>query len=227
MTNKPKHKYAIVVMMRDHENPKRWKRKKIVYSTNKRTTIHEKWRECKAQTKPLYCAENRGRSRAKLDFKLLLIYPKNRWTTNDICHERDELGRLQPLNIDSEKNPYQIIKESLPWWEPEKIYDAQQKKHIFFEEMLDIVSGMKDNGTIYTLNNKVIVHIDNDVWVYQNKNVNDTKRLFILLRDQIYKKGKTNFIFNNPTTVAAKKYLYDLLVDLGYKRTELLRHYSY
>jgi hypothetical protein len=227
MIKKPRHKYEIVVMLQDHENPKRWKRKKVVYSTNKRTTITEKWNECKAQVKPLYYAENRGRSRAKLNFKLLLIYPKNRWSKSDPCYERDDLGRLVPLNGDAEKNPYQVIHDFIPWFEPEKIYDAQQKKHIFFEEMLEIVSNIKDSGTIYTLNNKVIVHVDNDVWLYQNKNVNDTKRLFLLLRSQIYKMKKTNFIFSNPTTVAAKKHIYDMLVDMGHKRSELLRHYSY
>lgn len=227
MIDKPKHKYSIVVMLQDHKNPKLWKRKKVLYSTNKRTTIHEKWRECKSQVKPLYCAENRGRSRAKLVFKLLLIYPRNRWTTDEVYHERDDLGRLEEVKLDAEKNPYQIIKETMKWWEPEKIYDAQQKKHIFFEEMLEIVSNIKENGTIYTLNNKVIIQVDNDVWVYQNKNVNDTKRLFLLLRSHIYKKGKTNFIFNNPTTVAFKKQLYDMLEGMGFKRSELLRHYSY
>ena len=65
------------------------------------------------------------------------------------------------------------------------------------------------------------------MWIYQNKNINDTKRLFLLLRGHIYKKGKTNFIFNNPTTVTFKKQIYDMLEGMGYKRTELLRHYSY
>ncbi len=57
MINKPRHKYAILVMLRDPNNPKRWVKKKVLYSTNKRTTIHEKWRECKAEVKPLYCGK--------------------------------------------------------------------------------------------------------------------------------------------------------------------------
>lgn len=224
--NNKKPKYMIVVMMRDPQT-KTFKRKKVLFASSKMTTIHEHWRACKAKKKPPYCAENRGRARTKLEFELLLIYPKNRWSKEEKVYRQDDLGRNQETYLDKKFINYRI-KELIPWWEEEKIYDGQQGKHILYNEMLDIVWNIKEPGTIFILNNKIFVQVDNTFWVYQNKNIKDALRLFLLLRGEILSRGKTNFIFTRPVTTDNKKYLYDILVNNGgFKRSELLRHYSY
>lgn len=215
---KKKPKYMIVVMLNES-------RKKILYKSNKRTTIHEHWRECKTQKKPLYCAENRGRARTKLLFDLALIYPVNRWTKNEVLYMKDEAGKNQKVNI-TNSGEY-IIKEVIPWWEPEKIYDFQQKKHIFFEEMFDIISKISESAQIFTLNNKIFVQIDDDVTVYKNKNKNDTSRLFEILKSQLLLKKRKNFMFVKDVTSYQRKILYNLLEPKGFTRNELFRHYSY
>lgn len=215
---KKKPKYMIVVMLNED-------RKKILYKSNKRTTIHEHWRECKTQKQPLYCAENRGRARTKLLFELALIYPVNRWTKNEVLYMKDENGKNQKVNI-TNTGEY-IIKEVIPWWEPEKIYDFQQKKHIFFEEMFDIISKISESAQIFTLNNKIFVQIDDDVTVYKNKNKNDTSRLFEILKSQLLLKKRKNFMFVKDVTSYQRKILYNLLEPKGFSRNELFRHYSY
>ncbi len=133
------------------------KRKKVLHKSNKRTTINEYWRECKTQKKPPYCAENRGRSRAKLNFHLMLVYPNNRWAKNDEkFHITDHLGRSQEVFIESDE--YRI-KEIIPWWEPEKIYDFQQKKHIYFEEMFEIINKITEYAQIFTYQRKLLYDI--------------------------------------------------------------------
>jgi hypothetical protein len=216
MSKEPK--YMIVVMLNK-------KRKKVLHKSNKRTTINEYWRECKTQKKPPYCAENRGRSRAKLNFHLMLVYPNNRWAKNDEkFHITDHLGRSQEVFIESDE--YRI-KEIIPWWEPEKIYDFQQKKHIYFEEMFEIINKITEYAQIFTLNNKIFVQIDDDVTVYKNKNLNDTQRLFTLLQSELLKKKRTNFMFVKDVTSYQRKLLYDILEPKGFSRNELFRHYSY
>jgi hypothetical protein len=215
---KKQPKYMIVVMLNEA-------RKKVLYKSNKRTTIHEHWRECKTQKKPLYCAENRGRARTKLFFELALIYPVNRWTKDEVLYIKDESGKNQKVNITN--NGEFIIKDVIPWWEPEKIYDFQQKKHIFFEEMFDIVSKISESAQIFTLNNKIFVQVDDDVTVYKNKNKNDTSRLFSILQSQLLLKKRKNFMFVRDVTSYQRKILYDLLEPKGFSRNELFRHYSY
>jgi hypothetical protein len=221
-----KPKYMIVVMIMDPKT-KVFKRKKILHSSGRLTTIHEYWRTCKAKEKPLYCAENRGRARTKLEFELVLIYPKNRWSTEEKVFRQDKLGRNQEVDPCKGFENHRI-KDLIPWWEEEKIYDGQQNKHIYYDEMFDIIWDIKEPGTVFILNNKIFVQVDNTFWVYQNKNINDGLRLFLLLRTEMLSRGKANFIFTRPVTKANKKYLYDVLeINGGFKRSELLRHYSY
>lgn len=200
-------------------------KKKIMHKFHKRTTVNEYWREYKTQRKPLYCAENRGRARTKLDFEMALVYPVNRWSKNDPLYRKNELGQNVKVNI---MNSTEFrIKEIIPWWEQEKIYDFQQKKHIYFDEMYDIIVKITEPSQIFTLNNKIFVQIDDDVTVYKNKNLNDTSRLFDILQSVLIGKKRRNFMFVRDVTKYQRKILYNLLEPKGFSRNELFRHYSY
>lgn len=212
-----KYKYMIVLMLNG-------KKKKVIHKCNKRTTINEHWREFKTQRKPLYCAENRGRSRQSLNFELALIYPVNRWIKDEVLHIRNEFGQNVPVEL---LDGGFRIKELIPWWEQEKIYDFQQKKHIFFPEMYDIISKISQAAQIFTLNNKIFVQIDDDVTVYKNKNLNDTSRLFEILQSELLGKKRKNFMFVKDVTSYQRTQLYNLLEPKGFSRRELFRHYSY
>lgn len=216
---KKKYNYMIVLFLNGDK-------KKVLYKSNKRTTINEFWRECKTQKKPLYCAEVRGRARTVLNFELALIYAKNRWSPEeDKFYKKDGMGRNKPINLNN-ADEYRV-KDVIDWWEPEKIYDFQQKKHIFFEEMFSIIEKITELSQIFTLNNKVFVQIDDDVTVYKNKNVKDTGRLFSILRSELLKKKRNNFIFVRDVTSYQRKMLYKFLENKGFSKNELFRHYSY
>ena len=75
------------------------------------------------------------------------------------------------------------------------------------------------------MNNKIVVQVDDKIEMYGNKNLHDANRLFELLREDLLKKG--NLIFVKDVSTRQRLYLYDLLVLKGYKREELVRHYSY
>ena len=200
------------------------KKKKVLYQANKRTTINEHWRECKTQKKPLYCAANRGRARTSLNFELLLVYPMNRWVTEEKAYKKDHLGRNQEVYFG--RDDYRV-KEIIEWWEQEKIYDFQQKKHIFFDEMYSIISKVEVHSQIFTLNNKIFLQVDDDVTVYKNKNLNDTQRLFLILQAELLKNKRKNFMFVKDVTRYQRTLLYNLLEPKGFSRNELFRHYSY
>ena len=93
--------------------------------------------------------------------------------------------------------------------------------------MLEDIMGINDIGQIFTLNNKLFVQNENDIRLYGNKNIKDAERLFDLVREDLLKKKKSNFIFVKDVTTAQRKLLYTLLESKGFKRTELFRHYSY
>jgi hypothetical protein len=198
------------------------KRVKILYRCMQRTTVYEYWREFKTQRKPRFIKLQGGKRKQELVYELLLIFPNNRWATNPWV--KDSLGRNIEAKI--EDNKFRI-KEIIPYWEEEYVYDFQIKKRIRYHEMLEKILPIKEITQIFTLNKNLFVQVDDDVKMYGNKNKDDAARLFEILREDILSKNRGNFIFVKDITTHQRKLLYDLLVSKGFNRRELFRHYSY
>lgn len=198
------------------------KRVKILYRCMKRTTITEPWNEYKTQKKPPFIKIQGGKRSHEQIFELALIYPNTRWSTNPWV--KDSLGRNLEAKIEDGK--YRI-KEIIPYWKEELVYDFQIKKRVRFYEMMEKIYPINEIAQIFTLNNKLFVQIENDVKLFGNKNIKDSERLFEIVRDDLLNKKKTNFIFVKDVTTHQRKLLYKLLESKGFKKTELFRHYSY
>lgn len=198
------------------------KRVKILYRCMQRTTVYEYWREYKTQRKPRFIKLQGGKRKQELVYELLLIFPNNRWATNPWV--KDSLGRNIEAKI--EDNKFRI-KEIIPYWEEEYVYDFQIKKRIRYHEMIEKILPIKEITQIFTLNKNLFVQVDDDVKMYGNKNKDDAARLFEILREDILNKNRGNFIFVKDITTHQRKLLYDLLVSKGFNRRELFRHYSY
>lgn len=214
---KLKHRYFIILYLNG-------KKKKTLHKTVKRSTIMDYWREYKTQIKPRYCAEIRGRKRTKLNFELFLVYPMTRWSITDKAYKKDGLGRNISVTLD---NPDYRVKEIIEWWEEERVFDFQIKKHIKYDQLLSNIMEVTDICQIFTLNNKLFVQIENDVRVYGNKNLHDTDRLFDIVREDLQNKKRKNFLFIKDVSTYQRKQLYDFLITKGFSRKELFRHYSY
>ena len=198
------------------------KRVKILYRCIKRTTVYEYWREYKTQKKPRFIKVQGYKRKQELLYELALIFPNNRWATKTF--DKDSLGRNIEAKI--EDNKFRI-KEIIPYWTEELIYDFQKKKRIRYHEFLDQILPITEISQIFTLNNKLFIQIDNDVMLFGNKNINDANRLFEIVKEDLLAKKKGNFIFVKDITTHQRKLLYNLLESKGYKRSELFRHYSY
>ena len=198
------------------------KKIKVLYKCMKRTTITEYWHEFKTQRKPDFVKIQGGKRNQEQIFELALIFPNTRWSTN--IWVKDSLGRNIEAKMEGEKFR---IKEIIPYWKEELIYDFQIKKRIRFHEMMEKIFPITEIAQIFTLNNKLFVQVENDVWLYGNKNLNDAERLLEIVRENLTKKKRGNFIFVKDITTHQRKQLYNLLESKGFKRRELFRHYSY
>jgi hypothetical protein len=188
----------------------------------KRTTVYEYWREFKTQKKPVFVKMQGGKRRQELTYELGLIFPNNRWATK--TYVKDSLGRNIEAKI--EDNKFRI-KELIPYWEEELIYDFSSKKRIRYHQMMEYILKIDDIAQIFTLNNKLFVQVENDIRLFGNKNIMDSERLFEIVREDLIKRKKGNFIFIKDISTHQRKILYTLLESKGFKRTELFRHYSY
>jgi len=169
------------------------KKQKIIHKSAKRSTILEIWRELKTEKKPPYVKTNSGRKRESTNYELALIFPNTRWSTKTFI--KDDMGRNLEATIDNDK---QRIKELIPYWVEELIYDFDAKKRIRYHELIEQFISVKDIAQVFTLNNKIFLQVDNNVKMFGNKNLDDSDRLFAIIRDDLLK-----------------------------RKTELFRHYSY
>jgi hypothetical protein len=199
------------------------KKVKMLYKCNKRATVYEYWREFRTQKKPIYTRNIGGRKKEELHYELALIFPKTRWSTK--VYVKDSLGRNVEAILNDKENLR--IKEMIPYWEEETIYDFETKKRIRYHELIDKLLPVQEIAQLFTLNNKIFLQIEDDVKVFGNRNLSDTERLFELVKNDLIRKKKGNFLFIRDISTHQRKLLYDLLVSKGFKRRELFRHYSY
>lgn len=199
------------------------KRVKILHRSMKRTTAYEYWREFKTQQVPPFLKQQGGeRKKNELVFELALVFPNNRWAT--ATYVRDSLGRNQPAIIENDKFR---IKEIIPYWQEEQIYDFQIKKRIRYHVMMEQILPITEVAQIFTLNNKLFVQVDDDIKLFGNKNINDANRLFEIVKKDLVSRKKGNFFFVKDITTHQRSLLYKLLESKGFKKEELFRHYSY
>jgi hypothetical protein len=198
------------------------KKVKTLHKSVKKNTIYDAWHEYKTEKKPPFVKLQGGKRNQELIYELGLIFPNNKWAIPTII--RDELGRnTEAKMVDTRFR----IKELIPYWEEELVYDYESKKRIRYHKMMEIILGVTEIAQIFTLNNKLFLQVEDNVRLFGNKNIADAERLFVIVRDDLMKRGKSNFIFVRDITTHQRSILYDMLVSKGYKRTELFRHYSY
>ena len=143
-------KYSIVLFCNK-------KRVKVMYSCMKRTTVYEYWRELRTEKKPRYVKTINNR-KGELVFELALIFPNNRWATNPWV--KDSMGKNIEAKI--EDNKYRI-KEIIPYWAEEYIYDHQIKKRIRYHQMIEQIIPITEIAQVFTLNSKLFVQVDNEI----------------------------------------------------------------
>ena len=139
-----KRKYKIILFCNQ-------KRKKLIYQTISLPAIRDLWYELKTEKKPRYVKEFGGKRNLSLSYELALIYPDNRWAKSKTITKRDEIGRL--INVSASEKGYRM-KELIPYWEEEKVYDHDNKKRIRYHELLKIFDKVDEIAQIFTLNNK-------------------------------------------------------------------------
>lgn len=198
------------------------KKIRVLAKSRTKNTIYDYWFEFRTQKRPPFVKLQGGKRNRVLNYELGLIFPNNKWAIPTII--RDELGRnLEAKMVDNKFR----IKELIPYWEEELIYDLETKKRIRYHQMMEIILQAQEIAQIFTLNNKLFLQVEDNVRMFGNKNIADADRLFEIVKSDLSKRGRGNFIFVKDITTHQRTQLYTMLESKGYKRTELFRHYSY
>jgi len=205
------------------------KKVRVLHKCMTKNSVYDHWHEFVTQRRPPFVKLQGGKRKQRLKYELGLIFPNNKWSKP--TYIRDELGRnmeaeLISIDTPSMNNKFRI-KELIPYWEEELIYDFETKKRIHYYQMMDIILKIEDIAQIFTLNNKLFLQVEDDIRLFGNKNIADADRLLEIVRADLTKRKKGNFIFVRDVSTYQRSRLYEMLEAKGYKRTELFRHYSY
>lgn len=149
-------------------------------------------------------------------FELGLLGPKN----NEIIYIKDEFGRQNKIDVEDDNysmlkiNPYKIDEVFVDYTTKQKINSEQFIKKYLKGDGLKMVS---------KLNNKIIVQLNEITNLFTFKNEIDSSRFIDNLSKKYINEKRMDCIFIKDSSTPQRKYLYDMLVNLGYPKQYLFR----
>ena len=207
-----RNKYKIVLF-------KNGERNKVLFSSNNKKSILEKYTKFIEEKKPKFVMEYI--SRKKIMFELAVVTKES---TEDSLYVKDSVGRTREVTLS--ESEYRFIK-MLPYWKEEKIYDHDLKSKITFLSLMENYLQDKDFKQVFTLNNKVIIQKDDVFNVFSLKTVSDALRLLTVIELEFLNNGRYDCLFVTDNSTVQRKQLYNLLENVGYGRDFLRKQYTY
>lgn len=135
-------------------------------------------------------------------------------------YRTDEMGRNTPVNIN---NPnYGIIKIE-KYKIPEKVYHITKKEKISSEVLISKYLRSDSLKVVSKLNNKILIQDDDVFNLFSLKSIFDAERFLINLEKFMIDNHKNNCLIVKDSSIQQKKYLYEVLSNLGYNRDMLYR----
>ena len=154
----------------------------------------------------------------KCDYQLGLLQRSN--VGKSMVYMVDSLGRN--IKIEFEDPDYELVRMVNYNFE-ELIFDNQKKKRITIDKfMLKYLSkpGLK---MISKLNHRIIVQLDESIWLFTLKTEDDGDRFINQLSDHFSSLGRMDCILVRDCSTDQRKYLYSLLEESGISKTMLYR----
>jgi hypothetical protein len=135
-------------------------------------------------------------------------------------YRTDEMGR----NIAVELNdPNYAILKIEKYNIPEKVFHISKKQKISSEKLINNYLRGDSLKLVSKLNNKIIIQ-DEDIYnLFSLKSIYDADRFLINLEKHMITNNKSNCLIVRDSSKEQKKYLYEILTNLGYNKSMLYR----
>jgi len=193
--------------------------KKTLFTSNVKRTTQHKFHKFISLQKPLFVRKYVKRKFCQ--FELALFSKEN---YNKEVYRKDELGRNIEVKIPLD-NYY--LMELVPYWVEEFIYDHLQKTRISLDDVMKTYLSDKSFKQVFTLNNKIIIQVEDDFKIFSLKNVKDCSRLLNIIKNLFIDNGRTDCLFVPDSSVVQRKQLYKLLEGYGFNKKFLYKQYTY
>lgn len=116
-----------------------------------------------------------------------------------------------------------VIKDIKSYKIEEKIFDWQTNKRISFDSLISKYCIKKEMKSISTLNNKLVIQINDIFNVFSLKNIQDSHRLLETMEQYFRDNDRNDSIFVKDVSTPQRKWMYDLLVKNGFDKNKLYR----
>jgi hypothetical protein len=135
-------------------------------------------------------------------------------------YRTDEMGRNIPVQLNDPN--YAIIKIE-KYNIPEKVFHISKKQKISSEKLINTYLKGDSLKLVSKLNNKIIIQ-DEDIYnLFSLKSIYDADRFLINLEKYMMSNNKSNCLIVKDSSREQKKYLYEILTNLGYNKSMLYR----
>lgn len=152
-----------------------------------------------------------------VDYEIALI---EKGKTDVSTFRTDDLGRNVKLELDDSE--FKILKIE-NYKIPEKIYDIKKKTKIDSEELIKKKFKSDSLKLVSKLNNKIILQVDDNFNLYSLKSDLDCGRFLDCLQTHLINENNKNCLIVKDSSREQKKYLYEILSNLGYDKKMLYR----
>jgi len=155
------------------------------------------------------------------EYELSLIeYSSNRLIP---IYLTDEIGRNIKVKIEDDNL---TIVKIIPYKIEDTIYDLQKKEKITSQKFLKSYLGGDGLKMISTLNNKIIVQKDDEIYLFSLKSESESSRFIDCLSLYFFKIKRGDCLFIKDYSSPQRKYLYSLLESKGFDKKKLYRKFT-
>ena len=135
----------------------------------------------------------------------------------------DEMGRNVKVKLENEGMT--LIEISIFKVE-EEIFDLQQGLRIRTKDLIKKYLKLDGVKMISSLNNKIIVQSEDEIYLFSTKNSSESERFLDCLSNFFYRIKRRDCLFVKDISKAQKKYLYSILESKGFDKKVLYRKFT-
>jgi hypothetical protein len=192
-------------------------KKKIIKSYQTLKNATKKFKELTTTKDSLFPIKFENAEPVNYEIGLMTSLHKNQST----IFTTDELGRNVNVFVDGD-SPYVFV-DIKPFIKEDKVYDWSKDKKITLLDVIKTYCKQNEMKNIFTLNNKLVIQVDDTYNVFSLKNIDDSERALKSREKYFREQNRRDAIFVKDISTVHRKWLYDILVSKGFSKSKLYR----
>ena len=191
-------------------------KKKIIKSYQTESTARKKFKSLSDSKNVLFPIRYENAEKVKYEIGILT----NQEMYQLPLFQIDDIGRNEEVFVDSDDYTFIDIK---PYEIEEKIFDWQTNSRIDMLSLIKTYCNKRELKNIFTLNNKLVIQVEENFSLFSLKNPEDSHRLLETIEKYFRENNRKDAIFVRDTSTTQRKWLYELLESKGFDKGKLYR----